>query len=94
MSTFVELYSDKNGEIIKFLNKFYNSNILNLKNDLFWRKEYKNPVAIADIIASLIDNKENYKINMWISLDKNVFINVNKNNVDKIIRYLFERYPY
>ena len=35
-----------------------------------------------------------YNINMWISLDEDAFINVTENNVDKLIRYLYERYPY
>ena len=40
------------------------------------------------------ENNDNYKINMWISLDENLFINVTENNADEIIRYLYERYPW
>ena len=93
MNSVVKLYSDRNGEISSFLKSFYQNNI-ELSNDLFWQKEYENPVEIADIIAALIENEENYKINMWISLDKDLFINVTSNNADSVIRYLFERYPY
>ena len=56
------------------------------------QKNYKNPIEIADIISALLEN--DYDINMWISLDKDVFINVTEHNADDIIRYLFERYPY
>ena len=49
---------------------------------------------MADIIGSFIENNENYKINMWVSLDQNVLINVTENNADDIIRYLYERFPY
>ena len=38
--------------------------------------------------------KDDYKINMWVCLDKDILINVTKNNVDDIIRYLYERFPY
>ena len=31
---------------------------------------------------------------MWVSLDENVLINVSENNADKLIRYLYERFPY
>ena len=93
MGTIVDLYSDKKGEIARFLNDFYKKNIP-LKNELKWEKTFENPVEMADILGAFIDNKDLYKINMWISLDEDAFINVTENNVDKLIRYLYERYPY
>ena len=68
---------------------------INVDNNLLeWKKEFENPIEIADIIGVFIDNNEKYKINMWISLDKGFFLNVTEHNADQIIRYLFERYPY
>ncbi len=93
MNTIVNLYSEKNGEISKFLRNFYNKEIL-LKNDLKWEKFYENPVEMADILGIYIDNIDLYNMNMWVSLDEDAFINVTENNADKLIRYLFERYPY
>ena len=93
MSVFVNLYSNKDEEIFKFLNS-YNKELLKSKNVLEWKKEYQNPIEIADIIGVFIDNNESYDITMWISLDKDFFINVTDYNADQIIRYLFERYPY
>lgn len=92
MSVVVNLYSKKYKEISRFLNSYNKDKIEN--NILEWKKEFKNPIEIADIIGVFIDNKENYDINMWISLDTDFFINVTDNNADQIIRYLFERYPY
>ena len=96
MSTIVNLYSDKNGEINKFINLFYNNSINNINSDdlLKWEKVFDNPVEISDIIGTFIENNDKFKINMWVSFDKNIFINVTENNADKIIRYIFERYPY
>lgn len=91
MNAIVKLYSTKSGEILKFLQHFF-KDIGSINNDLFWQKNYENPIEIADIISALLEN--DYDINMWISLDKDVFINVTEHNVDDIIRYLFERYPY
>ena len=51
-------------------------------------------IEIADFIGVFIDNNDKYKLNMWISLDSDFFLNVTDHNSDKIIRYLFERYPY
>ena len=94
MNTIVNLYSNKKGEISRFLSKFYNNSIIEISNDLKWEKSFSNPIEISDIISTLIDNNSDYKINAWISLDKGIFINVTEQNLDQIIRYLYERYPY
>ena len=91
MSVVVNLYSEDNNEISRFLDSYNKEKVNNI---LEWKKEFKNPIEIADIIGVFIDNNENYDINMWISLDADFFINVTDNNADQIIRYLFERYPY
>lgn len=98
MNTIVKLFSNKNGEIYRFLNDFYsftdnkeNKELLSL---LEWEKYYENPIEMADIIGVFIENKNSYEINMWISLDEDILINVTENNADDIIRYLYERFPY
>ena len=93
LKTSVNLYSAKNGEIAKFLTSFYSKKI-ELENDLKWNKDFENPVEINDIIGTFIENNDRYKINMWISIDKGVYINVTEHNADKIIRYIYERFPY
>ena len=93
MKTFIKLYSEKQGEIAKFLEKFYSSNSLD-SSLLEWELYFENPVDMANMIGVFIDNLEGYKINMWICLDKDVLINVTQNNADNIIKYLYERFPY
>lgn len=93
MSVIVSLYSKKDNEINNFLKNFNNS--INISENLLeWKKEFKNPIEIADIIGVFADNNDKYDMNMWISLDQGFFVNITDYNVDKIIRYLFERYPY
>lgn len=95
MNTTVNLYSRKFGEISRFLHHFYSNDCISVKDDLLkWKNSYDNPIEISDIIGVFTDNNDKYDINMWISLDDNIFINVTSSNSDKIIRYLFERYPY
>lgn len=93
MDAVVRLYSTKRNEINRFLNDFLGEkdSYINL---LEWEKKYQNPVEIADIIGTFIDNNENFSLNMWISLDKGLFINVTDDNADKIIRYIYERFPW
>lgn len=93
MSVTVDLYSSKKNDIYNFLNKFYNHNVCN-ENATQWEKIFKNPIEMVDIIGVFIDNNDKYSINMWISLDDGFFLNVNDNNVNQIIKYLYERYPY
>ena len=89
----VNLQSHKQGEINKFLSRFYNTNV-DLETSTIWKKDYKNPIEISDIIGAFIDNLDSFDISMWICLDKNIFINITNSNANEIIRYLFERYPY
>lgn len=100
MYTSVKLYSNKKNEIFNFLNSFYNfdknihkDNIIK-DSDLEWQKNYQNPIEIVDIIGTFIENNDKYKINMWICIDKDVYINVTEQNADELIRYLYERFPY
>ena len=93
MQATVNLYSNKKGELNDFLSRFYNTD-LEIYNNLKWEKKYANPLELAELIGTFIDNLDDYDIIMWISLDKNVFISVSEDNANDIIRYLYERYPY
>ncbi len=93
MYTIMNLYSNQSGEISRFLSRFYEKEI-KLENDLKWEKEFQNGTELADIIGVFIDNREKYRINMWVSLDEGAFLNITEDNADQIIRYLYERFPY
>lgn len=93
MVSIVSIYSNEKNVINNFLSKFYNTN-LGIEGSLSWKKEFKNPIEIADLIGTFADNIDKYKINMWICLDDNIYINVNDNNANEIIKYLYERFPY
>ena len=93
MNVIVNLFSDKKGELNRFLSKFYNTN-LEIENKLNWEKKFANPIELAEIVGTYIDNSEDYLISMWISLDKDIYIKVSDSNANNIIKYLYERYPY
>lgn len=89
----INFYSEINGEIKKFLESFYSKNLI-LDNNLFYKQEFENPIDMIDIMSCFIDNNEKFKINLWVSFDKDVFICVTPNNINNLIKYLYERFPY
>ena len=89
----VNIFSKIPGEVNKFLSHFYNTN-LSLDTALSWNKNYANPIEITELIGTFIDNIDDYSLNMWISLDKGIYLHVTEHNADDIIKYLYERFPY
>ena len=89
----VNLISEDSYELEKFLSSFYNSSF-DINDNLNWEHKYSNPVELAEIIGAYVDNFDDFNIVMWISLDKDVYINVTTDNADSLIKYLYERYPY
>jgi hypothetical protein len=89
----VKIYSKTQSEIEKFLNTFFESNF-NLGDKIIWEKEFEDPTQIIDIATAFIDNKEKFKVNMLISLDKDIYIFISENNINKIVKYIYERFPY
>ena len=93
MNVITNLFTNKKGELNKFLSLFYNVD-LNIYDSLSWEKKYANPIELADLIGVFIDNIDNFSLNMWISLDNGLYITITEDNANDIIKYLFERFPY
>ena len=89
----VKIYSEFENEIERFLNLFFNENF-NLDNKHFWKKDYETPTQLIDIATAFVDNKEKFKANMLISLDKDVYIAVSENIINSLVKYIYERFPY
>ena len=89
----INFYSEKKGEIKKFLELYYSKN-LNIETYLSYTLHYENPIDMIDIISCFIDNNEKFQISLWISLDKDVYILLTDTNINSIIKYIYERYPY
>ena len=93
MNALINFYSEKNGEIKRFLDLYYSKNF-EIENNLFWKKEFQNPIDMIDIISCFIDNNYKFQMNLWISLDKDIYICITDSNLNKIIKYIYEIYPY
>ena len=93
MKTSVNLFSEKKGEIKNFLETFY-SKPIQLLNELIYKQEFETPIDMINLISCFVDNSNKYQINLWISIDKDIYICVTENNLDSLIKYFYERYPY
>ena len=89
----ISLYSNTVGEIEKFL-KLYSSIDFNLDNKQNFKQEFQNPIDMIDFMSCFIDNNNKFKISMWISIDKDIYIKINDYNLNTIIKYIYERYPW
>lgn len=89
----VNIYSKNPVNIEKFLSLFYDTSV-NINKSQTWQKKYQNPVEITEIIGTFIDNYDNFDIDMWVSIDNGVYIQVSDKNANSLIKYLYERYPW
>lgn len=93
MNYSVKISSTLQNEIEKFLNLFFGKNF-ELSDKFNWQKNFGSPIDFIDIISTFIDNKEKFNANIWISLDKDTYICVTENNINDLIKYIYERFPY
>ncbi|MBR3133297.1 MAG: hypothetical protein IKG42_04460 [Clostridia bacterium] len=89
----LNLFSINLNDINNFLSKFYSKNITSFSNQNC-KLNFENPTELVSILSAIIDNNETFKITAWLNLDNETFIKVTENNLDEIIKYLYERYPY
>jgi hypothetical protein len=92
MSVIIDLISNKDGELKRFLENYYDSDI-SIDSELSeWMYTYKNPLDSVDIITVLVDNSSDFEIETWISIDEGMFLKVTNDNIDNIIRYMYDRF--
>ncbi len=92
MKATISIYSMEKEEIENFLSSLWEHEIKLDKNE--WQRQYDNPVEMAEIIGVFIDNKDNFKMNMWVNIDQDFWVNITDMNANQIIKYLYERFPY
>lgn len=76
--------------LTSFLSKFYNKKIEKSTEEF----SFDNPIELIDMISAVIDNNDNYPISIWINLDEDIYIKITNSNINDIIKYIYERYPY
>lgn len=88
----LKIYADNKKDIEKFLRLFYMQDIV-LENKSYYELSFENPIHMLDILSSYADNSDKFDINLWISLDTDIYILITETNINEINKYILERYP-
>ncbi len=89
----LSLFSTNLNDINLFLSKFYSKEITEF-TDKNCKLNFDDPIELASILSAVVDNNDKYNIVAWINLDEDTYIKVTEDNLNEIIKYLYERYPY
>ncbi|MCX7923383.1 MAG: hypothetical protein N3B21_15440 [Clostridia bacterium] len=92
MAITVNLWSNENGEIKRFLEKYYEKEVRMDEDVWKWIYIYNKPLDAIDMISVVMDNIDKYKLSMCIQVDDGDLHPVtmeNHNDIIKGILYLF-----
>ncbi|MCX7841597.1 MAG: hypothetical protein N2489_00795 [Clostridia bacterium] len=92
MAVLVNLWSGRNGEIKRFLERYYQKHIKMDEDVGQWIYIYNKPLEAIDIMTALIDNSDKYNISLCIQVDKGDIHSVTPENCNDIIKALMYLY--
>ena len=87
--TVVTLLSMKPCELKRFLCQYYRQNLDIEEGTFRWTCSYQKALDSSLLLATLIDNSEDFKIEAFISIRHSDSIPVSKQNINDIIKYLY-----
>ena len=88
----ITLLSQKPSELNNFLSRYFNKEIDIADEAFMWSCIYKEPLASVNLISTLIDNNEKFKIEALISIEHLDSIKVSEDNLDDLIKLMYFRY--
>jgi len=59
---------------------------------LEWTYTFRKPLDSVSMINAIIDNSDIYTFVPWISMDKDLFIKIEENNHNDLVKYIFDRF--
>ena len=89
MSITVSLWSEKEGEIRRFLEKFYLSKVFMDEDVDQWSYVYNRPLESVDMISALMDNSHKYDIEVGVQVNQEELYPVTENNYNDVIKGIF-----
>ena len=92
MSVTVNLISKQEGILKSFLNSYLERDS-KLDNDVIeWVNVYNKPLDAIDMMTAVIDNSTKYSINLMLTIDAGLLIEVNENNINDLVKYMLYRF--
>ena len=88
----ITLLSQKPSELNNFLNSFFDKEVDVAEEAFMWSCIYKEPLASVNLISTLIDNNEKFKIEALISIGHFDSIKVSEENIEDLIKLMYFKY--
>lgn len=85
----VTLLAEKPCELNKFLSAYYSRNMEIGDGAFRWSCAYKRPLDSICILATLMDNIEDYKIEALVSVKHYDNIRVSEENINELVKFLY-----
>lgn len=83
----VTLLAEKPCELSRFLKNFYNKDIIIDDTSFKWSCYYDSPIDTMNLLSTLMDNYEDYKIEAFLSLNKITNIKITEENINELIKF-------
>ena len=88
----ITLLSQKPSELNNFLSRYFDEKIEIAEEAFMWSCIYKEPLAGVNLISTLIDNNEKFKIEALISMEHLESIKVSEENLEDLIKLMYFKY--
>lgn len=85
----VTLLAEKPCELNRFLSAYYSRDMQIEEGAFRWSCMYKKPLDSICILAALIDNIEDYKIEALVSVKHLNNIKVSEDNINDLVKFLY-----
>lgn len=89
MAITVNLWSNKSGEIKRFLESYYEKNVVMDEDVGRWIYVYSRPVDAVDMISAVMDNNDKFQIGMYIQVNEEYIHPITCENHNDVIRDIF-----
>ena len=86
----LNLITNKQGEIRKFLNRYYKEETYLSDTTFRWSMICQSPIDCVLLLSTLIDNYDEFLIEAVVIINKDHSIKITTENIDFFIKYLFE----
>ena len=88
----ITLLSQKPSELNNFLSRYFDEEINVAEEAFMWSCIYEEPLASVNLISTLIDNNEKFKIEALISIEHLDSIKVSEENIEDLIKLMYFKY--